>query len=113
MIILPVPDASSSRSAFDTVVLIVLSIILILSSIFKLDKTTCPVPLGAKFMFPFVDTAVISLPDNLMFESTAVSKYSSYKFSFIFCPAILKVSPVPSFATIPMLIVSLAILDTR
>ena len=99
----PVPLGSRLMSSFDLVPSMLLSLIMMAGN------KTAPVPAGLKTMSSFDLTAVISLPANVSVSVLIPGAlYKSVKFSFTFCIAARRLSPVPSFAFVPTLSVCFA-----
>src|SRR6056300_1471595 len=99
----PDPLGTRLRLSFDLVAT------MLLSSIFIPGNVTAPDPAGTKTTSSFDLFADMLLPEIVMPESTAVSLYNSIKLSLILIMASRRVSPVPSFALLPMSIICLGI----
>ena len=97
---LPAPLADIFRSSFDLVSL------MLLFSMVSAGKTMFPVPEGLSTMsaFELLDTMLFC--SNLMSDATTGNAKNSEKLALILRPAFLIVSPVPSLANAPILIIS-------
>ena len=83
---------------------------MLLSLILMPGKSMVPVPLGMKTMALLVPVEMMLLAVNSNVVAASVPAYTSLKLSLIFCIATRRSSPVPSFATTPMLIVCCVII---
>ena len=106
----PEPEAVKTKSLFDCVVVISLSLICIWLSTNSFGTVTVPVPLGANTRSSLLLLAEMLLPLTVIAPEYSGELYNSVNMVFTCCMACLKVSPVPSLAFVPTFKLILAII---